>query len=194
MNESTAYAQPSRLARASHRLGVLAVLLLVLGGACILSPVVSAGRSDLQGPTQAEVIGLILGAQVCEGVAAVAALAGFFLGIVALALIPPTAGKVAGRGRAVSGLVTTCFILLTLMVLHGLVLPWLEGRTRKLEAANNLKALGLAMMYYHDSYGHLPPAVLRDPELGDRAQRYSWRVALLPFLGENRLYSEYRRD
>jgi hypothetical protein len=194
MNESTKSTRPSRLAGASHRLGVLAVLLLVLGGACIVGPVVSAGRSDLQGPSHEEVTGLILGAEVCEGVAAVAALAGFVLGIAALIVIPPAAGKVAGRGRAVSGLVTTSPILLALMVLHGLVLPWMEAKTRKLESANNLKVLGLAMMIYRDSYGHFPPAVLHDPALGDRAQPYSWRVALLPILGENTLYSQYRRD
>jgi prepilin-type processing-associated H-X9-DG protein len=36
--------------------------------------------------------------------------------------------------------------------------------------------------------------VLRDPRLGDRARPYSWRVALLPYLGENQLFSQYRRD
>jgi hypothetical protein len=64
----------------------------------------------------------------------------------------------------------------------------------KVEPSNNLKLLDLAMMDYHYIYGHLPPAVLRDPELGNQAQPYSWRVALLPFLGEDTLFSQYRRD
>jgi prepilin-type processing-associated H-X9-DG protein len=61
--------------------------------------------------------------------------------------------------------------------------------------SNNLKELVLAMMNYHDySDGRLPLAVLRDQELGNRGQPYSWRVALLPFLGEGELFSQYRRD
>jgi prepilin-type processing-associated H-X9-DG protein len=49
-------------------------------------------------------------------------------------------------------------------------------------------------MNYHDSYGGGPSAALRDPALGDRGQPYSWRVALLPFLGQGELFSQYRRD
>jgi hypothetical protein len=61
--------------------------------------------------------------------------------------------------------------------------------------SKNLKQLGLAMMNYHDySDGRLPLAVLRDQELANRGQPYSWRVALLPFLGEGELFSQYRRD
>jgi hypothetical protein len=192
MNESTESAQRSRLAGASHRLGVLALLVLLLGGGCILVPVT---RMDSPGgPTTEEAIGLSLGGMFCEVLAAVAALAGLVLGMVALAVISGGAGKVRGRGQAVSGMVTASLVLLPLMVVHLLVLPWVAGNTRKMESANNLKALGLAMMIYHDSYGHLPPAVLHDPELGDRAQPYSWRVALLPILGESTLYSQYRRD
>jgi hypothetical protein len=50
------------------------------------------------------------------------------------------------------------------------------------------------MNLYHDYYGHFPPAVLHDPALGDRGQPYSWRVALLPFLEEDNLFHQYRRD
>ena len=61
--------------------------------------------------------------------------------------------------------------------------------------SKNLQQLGLAMMNYHDySDGRLPLAVLRDQELGNRGQPYSWRVALLPFLDEGELFSQYRRD
>ena len=38
--------------------------------------------------------------------------------------------------------------------------------------------------------------MLLDPELGDRAKPYSWRVALLPIFGKQGydLYTQYRRD
>jgi prepilin-type processing-associated H-X9-DG protein len=79
-----------------------------------------------------------------------------------------------------------------MLVLVVVLLP--VPRDPMLESSNNLKELGLAMHRYYDYYGHFPPAVLRDPALGDQGQPYSWRVALLPFLGKDELYSQYRRD
>jgi hypothetical protein len=196
MNESTQSARTSRLTRASHKLGVLALLLLVLSGACILA-LALAGRVGRPGNhvlNQEDVTGLSLGAVCGQGLAVVAALAAFILGILGLADIRGGAGKVTGRGLAVSGLVTATLTVLPLVLGCCVVLLPILFPDRKLESSNNLKELGLAMMAYEADHGSLPPAVLRDPELGDRGQPYSWRVALLPYLGENNLYSQYRRD
>jgi peroxiredoxin len=54
-----------------------------------------------------------------------------------------------------------------------------------------LGRIGLAIHEYHSQFGHFPPAVLTGP---DGKTKYSWRVALLPFLGENRLFAQYRQD
>jgi hypothetical protein len=62
---------------------------------------------------------------------------------------------------------------------------------RRTQSANNLRQLGLAMHYYHDSYKRFPPAVLYGP---DGKTPYSWRVALLPYLEQKALYDEYRFD
>jgi hypothetical protein len=48
-----------------------------------------------------------------------------------------------------------------------------------------------AMRAYYDANGHLPPPVVYDAESG---QPRSWRVELLPFLGEQDLFAQYRRD
>ena len=56
---------------------------------------------------------------------------------------------------------------------------------------NHLKQIALAMHMYHDTYRHLPPAVLYGP---DGKTPYSWRVALLPFLVQKDLYDRYRFD
>ena len=56
---------------------------------------------------------------------------------------------------------------------------------------NNLKRLGLAMYNYHDTHGHLPPAVVLGP---DGKTPHSWRVELLPFVDQNSLYREYRMN
>ena len=57
---------------------------------------------------------------------------------------------------------------------------------------NNLKLIMLAMHNYADVFGHFPPSVVIDPVSGVGR---SWRVELLPFLGENApLYEQYRKD
>jgi uncharacterized protein (TIGR03067 family) len=91
------------------------------------------------------------------------------------------------------------------------------------EAADvNLKRIGVAMHNFHDTWKHFPPAVLRHvlPDTLPRVQApaaplgagvgpavpwagasnlrpsqpYSWRVALLPYLGQAPLYEQYRFD
>jgi prepilin-type processing-associated H-X9-DG protein len=56
---------------------------------------------------------------------------------------------------------------------------------------HNLRAIGLAMNSYHAAYGSFPPAFIAD-ENGHPI--HSWRVLLLPFMGEDVLYKEYCFD
>lgn len=58
-------------------------------------------------------------------------------------------------------------------------------------STNNLKQIALAMHLYADKEKHFPPAVLIGP---DGKTPYSWRVALLPHLGQDALYKQYRFD
>ena len=60
---------------------------------------------------------------------------------------------------------------------------------RRAQSMNNLKQIALALHMYHDTHRHLPPPVLYGP---DGKTPYSWRVALLPFLGQKALYNQYR--
>ncbi len=59
---------------------------------------------------------------------------------------------------------------------------------RRVECSNNLKQIGIALNYYHDVYGCYPPAVITDE---DGFPRYSWRVAILPFMEEVALSDSY---
>jgi hypothetical protein len=54
---------------------------------------------------------------------------------------------------------------------------------------NNLKQIGLAFHNYHDTYGGMP-----GPAIYDQAGKplLSWRVAILPFIEEDRLYKEFK--
>lgn len=64
-----------------------------------------------------------------------------------------------------------------------------RGASRRMQSGNHLKQIALAMHNYHEEYGHLPRAywVTEDGE-----RRYSWRVALLPFIEEQDLADRYR--
>jgi hypothetical protein len=63
-----------------------------------------------------------------------------------------------------------------------------EARDRTID---NLKVLGLAMSWYaHVNDGRLPPAAIRK----EGKPLLSWRVALLPFLGQKALYEKFRVD
>jgi prepilin-type processing-associated H-X9-DG protein len=191
MNASTGYAQTSRFAQKSQFLGVLSLLLLLLCGFLVFAGIHQAWTGVpvwRRGP-----ISISRLADICAGLAGLAALAALVLGILGLAAIRQGAGKVKGTSQAVSGLVTASLTLLSLMLVLGMYVLGVPGDEKR-ESSNNLKELGLAMHRYHESYNHFPPAVVRDPALGDGGRPYSWRVALLPYLGEYALFSQYRRD
>jgi hypothetical protein len=54
-----------------------------------------------------------------------------------------------------------------------------------------LKQIALALHNYHDKYGTFPPAYVADAQ-GRPA--HSWRVLILPYLGQEELYRQYRFD
>lgn len=61
------------------------------------------------------------------------------------------------------------------------------------QAAKNLSVIMEAMRRYHDDprHGRLPPAVIMGKD-GKGNMPHSWRIEILPYLGEQALYDEYR--
>jgi len=59
---------------------------------------------------------------------------------------------------------------------------------RRSMCANQLKQIALALHNYHDTYGCLPPPVVRDSQ---GRPMHSWRVLLLPFLEHKPIYDRY---
>lgn len=55
----------------------------------------------------------------------------------------------------------------------------------------NLKQLALAFERYHQANGCYPKAVYYDK---NNVPLYSWRVALLPYLGEKKLYDQFNKE
>ncbi len=58
-------------------------------------------------------------------------------------------------------------------------------------SASSLGQIGMAMQTYHDVNGKLPPAVAYG-KVGQPL--YSWRVLLLPYLEQDRLYKQFKLD
>lgn len=61
----------------------------------------------------------------------------------------------------------------------------------RLRVAGHLRRLVLAMHQYHDEHHAFPPAAITDPA---GTSLLSWRVTLLPYLGEKELYEQFRLD
>jgi RNA polymerase sigma factor (sigma-70 family) len=66
-----------------------------------------------------------------------------------------------------------------------------EIKTKRLASGRNLFRIGEAMRKYHDAQGCFPPAAICD---ASGKPLLSWRVALLPHLGEDNLYQQFKLD
>jgi prepilin-type processing-associated H-X9-DG protein len=62
---------------------------------------------------------------------------------------------------------------------------------RRAQCTNNLKQIGLAMHNYHEANARLPAAAITDK---NGRPLLSWRVAMLPYLESNSLYSQFHLD
>jgi hypothetical protein len=59
------------------------------------------------------------------------------------------------------------------------------------QSEGHLMQIGWAMSIYHNKHGRFPPAVVYGK---DGKPLYSWRVALLPYLGQEPLYRQFKLD
>ena len=85
-----------------------------------------------------------------------------------------------------------CLVLLALLI--ALMLPAISQSpeaARRKQCRSNLSRIAQAMRNYHDTYGSFPPAVTYS---ADGKPMHSWRVLLLPFLGEGGLSARYNRN
>jgi hypothetical protein len=76
-------------------------------------------------------------------------------------------------------------------ILVALLLPAVSAAreaARRMECSNNIRQIALAMHNYHDTYSCFPAAYIEDE---NGKPMHSWRVALLPFLGETDLFESY---
>jgi hypothetical protein len=77
-------------------------------------------------------------------------------------------------------------------VLAGLLLPAVNAAReagRRAMCSNNIHQINLAMITYMEKFGRLPAA-----SGGSKDHPVSWRVAILPFMGEEGLYRQYQQN
>jgi prepilin-type processing-associated H-X9-DG protein len=85
-------------------------------------------------------------------------------------------------------------VIAVIGILVLLLLPAKQGvreGARRNQCGNQLRQIGVALRAYQDDYGCLPPAYVAD-QSGRPA--HSWRVLILPYLDEQRVYEKYNFD
>ncbi len=109
----------------------------------------------------------------------------------------PTA-QGSGGGAGTVMMVIAAVLVLGLLVCGGVIVVGgysmvggARTAARRMSSQNNLKQLGLAIHMYHDSYGELPPAVIKD---ASGKPLYSGVVLLLPYLEQQNLYQQFDKS
>lgn len=80
-------------------------------------------------------------------------------------------------------------LLPCLGIMVGLLLPAVQAAreaARRMSCMNNMKQIGLALHNYHSDYKTFPPAFTVD---SNGQPLHSWRTLILPYLGQQSLYS-----
>jgi prepilin-type processing-associated H-X9-DG protein len=112
------------------------------------------------------------------------------LGFRALKEIERSEGRTTGSGLASSGIVFAglSFVIVPLLAFQ---LRSAREAAQSARCMVNLKEIGLAMHRYHEAARQLPPAGITDAQ---GKPLLSWRVLLLPFLGEVELFEQFHLD
>jgi prepilin-type processing-associated H-X9-DG protein len=125
-------------------------------------------------------------------------LIGLTLGIVALRNISASGGRLGGRGLAIGGIVTSSVSFLLFapcLILVGMLFPSLtkvSETAARVQDQENLKQIGLAFQNFHDANTRLPQAVAYHTK--NNQPGLSWRVALLPYMGQDVLFRRFKLD
>jgi prepilin-type processing-associated H-X9-DG protein len=136
------------------------------------------------------IFSLVCGCVPCGG--CLFSIPGLILGFLALSDIRASYGRLRGHGVAIAGIALNgVWTLLSIFILPALLLPAVQAAreaARRSECVNNFNRIGLAMHNYDSSKGSFPPPAMLDKE---GKPLLSWRVAILPYVGEGALYQQF---
>lgn len=117
------------------------------------------------------------------------------MGILGLRDINRARGQLQGQGLAIGGILTGSLgLACSVPLLVGLLLPAVQKvreAAARTQDANNLKQISLAMHNYQDAMGRCVPSAITDAR---GRPLLSWRVELLPYLEQDVLYRQFKRD
>ena len=97
-------------------------------------------------------------------------------------------------GPLTSGNVLVAGSPATLGVAVGLMVPAVDAAraaARRTASSNNLKQIGLGMLNYEAAHNQFPAPAICDKQ---GKPLLSWRVEILPYIDENKLYKQFHRD
>jgi prepilin-type N-terminal cleavage/methylation domain-containing protein/prepilin-type processing-associated H-X9-DG protein len=87
-------------------------------------------------------------------------------------------------------LVELLVVIAIIGILIALLLPAVQAAreaARRMQCANNLKQLGMAMHNYHSSLGCFPPGFMAVDHTGNIAGGWAWGVFLMPYIEQSAL-------
>ncbi len=105
---------------------------------------------------------------------------------------PPQGAKVMGWvvGAVVSVILLGC-LLFAIVRVGGDTMTQLSTNRERTSSIRNLERIADALNAYAADHGTYPPSVTRD---ASNAKLHSWRVLILPYLGEEELYNKFDLD
>jgi hypothetical protein len=116
----------------------------------------------------------------------IAAVPAFLVGLRALRDIHRSDGRLRGAGLAVAGMALGALAgVATTIGLGVILISHLHSTRERVECANHLRAVGLAVRVYHDQHDKTFPAATVAVPLLPPEERLSWQANLLPYVGGN---------